>query len=101
MPHCTVQLHQSGRWQGNDGGRPDWARVLDAVCDFDRDLRGPRRERPLDRVALARGLIAMVPALRAIASDAEALGIEPMLRTLIKPQIEAIVASLESIDPEG
>jgi serine/threonine-protein kinase HipA len=103
---APMVLHPDGiarcmRWQGNDGGRPNWSRVLDRVCDLDHDLNGATRAQPLDRAALARGLATMAPLLREIAANAQGLGIEPELLGLIKPQIEATAASLEPLGKSG
>lgn len=75
-----MYLHPDGiarriRWEGNDGGSPDWGGVVDRVCELAQD-RLPRRRRGgkagavLEREALVEGLRAMAPVLRDIAEGA-------------------------------
>jgi serine/threonine-protein kinase HipA len=89
---APMYLHPDGiarriRWEGNDGGAPDWARVLDQVC----------AECRLPREPLAAGLAAMVPGLREIAANGPAFGIETDVLDFLAPNILAQADVLESL----
>jgi len=98
-------LHPDGiarriRWEGNDDGRPDWARVLDRVCALDDELRqAKRRKAParLRRPALLAGLKAMAAPLRAIADNGAAIGLEPDLHQHLRPGIAALALQLDAL----
>jgi serine/threonine-protein kinase HipA len=73
---APMYLHPDGiarciRWQGNDNSRPDWVRVLDAVCSLSTD---PHRR--LNQCQLAQGLAALAGPLAQIAQNGAALGLE-------------------------
>jgi serine/threonine-protein kinase HipA len=73
---APMYLHPDGiarriRWEGNDGGQPDWSRVLDCVCEL-----GAQVGTEVQRAPLADGLKAMVPVLRQIAAEGEAMGLD-------------------------
>lgn len=89
---APMYLHPDGiarriRWEGNDGGAPDWSRVLDKVCATCR----------LPREPLAAGLAAMAPGLRRIASDGPAFGLEPDVLDFLVRAILAQAGALESL----
>ena len=89
---APMYLHPDGiarriRWEGNDGGAPDWVHVLDKVCATCR----------LPREPLAAGLAAMAPGLREIAANGPAFGIEPDVLNFLAPTILAQVEALESL----
>lgn len=102
---APMYLHPDGiarriRWDGNDGGRPDWSRVLDSVCESARQLpRARRKNGPalLQRAALVQGLQAMVPALRRIAAEGEALGIEADVLHHLRPSLLARAQELAAL----
>ena len=69
---APMYLHPDGiarriRWENNDNSRPQWHRVLDRVCELSALIA---------REPLVRGLQAMVPKLRQIAVEGEAMGLE-------------------------
>lgn len=97
---APMYLHPDGiarriRWEGNDDGKPDWSRVLDRVCDLaahaQHKIRGRRKIGPplLRREALVAGLRAMAPALRQVAEQGQAMGIEPEVLIHLRPHILA------------
>ncbi|KQV98471.1 type II toxin-antitoxin system HipA family toxin [Rhizobacter sp. Root1221] len=93
-----MYMHPDGiarriRWEGNDGGAPDWARVLDAVCQA---ARG-RPPAALDRDHLAEGLRSMAPALLAVRDHGESIGIEHEVLSHLAPGIDAQVRQLENL----
>ena len=89
---APMYLHPDGiarriRWEDNDGGAPDWARVLDQVWATCR----------LPREPLAVGLAAMAPGLREIATNGPAFGIEPDVLGFLAPSILAQASALEPL----
>jgi serine/threonine-protein kinase HipA len=94
---APMYLHPDGiarriRWDGNDGGQPDWSRVLDAVCESAARVRRERRKKGpelLQRAALVEGLRAMVPALQRIAAEGEAMGMEADVLKHLRPSLMA------------
>ncbi|MHB8947475.1 MAG: type II toxin-antitoxin system HipA family toxin [Rhodoferax sp.] len=79
---APMYLHPDGiarriRWEGNDGGAPDWARVLDVVAS----------DCQLDRDQLAQGLNAMAPQLQSVLDVGAALGVEPEVLSSLTPNI--------------
>lgn len=87
-----MYLHPDGisrriRWEQNDGGAPDWDRVLDAVCAACQ----------LPRAPLVAGLKAMAPRLRGIDNEGAAFGLEPEVRSFLAPAIAAQVRALERL----
>lgn len=94
---APMYLHPDGiarriRWDNNDGARIDWSRVLDAVCT---QPTGSKKQRRLDREALAEGLRAMGPALGEIASHGIAMGMEPDVHQHLKLGIERLAREME------
>ena len=102
---APMYLHPDGiarriRWEDNDNGQPDWGRVLDRVCELAAQVHQQERRpgpSPLQRHALAAGLQAMVPRLRAIAATGAAMGLEPAVHAHLRPGIEARANELESM----
>ncbi|RQU23842.1 type II toxin-antitoxin system HipA family toxin [Burkholderia cenocepacia] len=98
---APMYLHPDGiarriRWEGNDGGRPDWARVLDTVVRSSEFWAGS--ERPvLDRDALQTRLRAMAPRLQEIADQGTDLGVEPDVHAFLKPGLERFARELDAL----
>lgn len=91
---APMYLHPDGiarriRWDDNDGGRPDWGRVLDAVCAL--------APATLDRGALAAGLKAMQPVLEQLADDGLTLGLEPDVLNHLRPGLLAQAQALRAL----
>jgi serine/threonine-protein kinase HipA len=90
---APMYLHPDGiarrmRWEDNDGGRPDWRRVLDRVCAL-----GPQ----LQRAELVAGLRAMAPVLVQIAAEGQAMGLEPEVLDHLRPGILARAQELAAL----
>lgn len=102
---APMYLHPDGiarriRWDGNDGGQPDWARVLDRVCELAEQVHQTecRAGSPaLNREFLLQGLKAMAPRLRDIATNGIAMGLEPAVYAHLRLGIEARAAELEKL----
>lgn len=109
---APMYLHPDGiarriRWEGNDNGRPDWARVVDKVCELSMlalKPSGKRSTKPgrsgpptLARAALVAGLKTMEPALRQVAADGEAMGLEPEVLNHLRPHILAQADQLAAL----
>lgn len=102
---APMYLHPDGiarriRWEGNDGGQPDWGRVLDCVCALaDEVHQAERRARPiaLNRNLLVNGLKEMAPRLRDIASNGVAMGLEPGVHAHLRLGMEARANELEKL----
>jgi serine/threonine-protein kinase HipA len=95
---APMYLHPDGiarriRWQGNDNGQPDWARVLDAVCSVETD---PQQR--LERAQLAKGLAAMAGPLAQIASDGVALGLEAEVHAHLQRGLQAMADRMAALD---
>jgi serine/threonine-protein kinase HipA len=102
---APMYLHPDGiarriRWDGNDGGQPDWGRVLDRVCELAVQVQKERRKKgpgPIQRTALVEGLKAMVPALEQIAAEGEAMGLDAEVLTHLRPGILARAQELATL----
>jgi serine/threonine-protein kinase HipA len=102
---APMYLHPDGiarriRWEGNDGGSPDWGRVLDRVCALGTQVqrKGQRKGMPVvQRSLLVDGLKAMVPALEQIAAKGEALGLEAAVLAHLRPGILARAQELAAL----
>ncbi|KVT50758.1 type II toxin-antitoxin system HipA family toxin [Burkholderia ubonensis] len=86
---APMYLHPDGiarriRWQDNDGGSPDWERVLDTVVRSSEPQAGDAH-RVLDRNALAARLRGMAPRLRSIAERGTEFGLEPDVHAHLRP----------------
>lgn len=98
---APMYLHPDGiarriRWEGNDGGRPDWARVLDAVVRSSEPQAGEAHA-ALDRDALRARLHAMAPRLQEIADRGVDLGLEHDVHAFLKPGIERLARELDAL----
>lgn len=98
---APMYLHPDGiarriRWDGNDNGRPDWTRVLDDVCAAAMPADGATN-RTLDRQRLVDGLRAMAPAMREIARQGQAMGMEPDVHAHLRRGIEDQATRLEAV----
>lgn len=103
---APMYLHPDGiarriRWEDNDGGRPDWGRVLDRLCALGEQTgtarRGRKARNPIDRQPLVDGLKAMVPALERIASQGLDLGLEPAVLEHLRPSLHARARELTAL----
>lgn len=102
---APMYLHPDGiarriRWTDNDGGQPDWGRVLDRMCELGAQVQRERRHRGPDlvqRATLRDGLRAMAPVLQRIAQDGQALGLEPAVLNHLRPGILARAAELATL----
>ncbi|MET1117026.1 MAG: HipA domain-containing protein [Comamonas sp.] len=101
---APMYLHPDGiarriRWEGNDGGQPEWPRVLDALCASAARVQRVRRGKGplLQRAALAQGLRAMVPTLRRIAAEGEAMGLEADVLNHLRPSLLARANELATL----
>ena len=89
---APMYLHPDGiarriRWEGNDGGAPDWARVLDTVS----------AQCSLPREPLLAGLKALAPRLREVAKDGQAFGLDDDVSTFVAPAIAAQLRALKAL----
>ena len=102
---APMYLHPDGiarriRWDGNDGGQPDWTRVLNRVCELAVQVHQAERragQPSLNREFLLRGLQAMAPRLRDIAVNGIAMGLEPAVHAHLRLGIEARANELEKL----
>ncbi len=103
-----MYLHPDGiarriRWEGNDNGQPDWTRVVDRVCELaahalqTKPGAKKKRQPAIAREALVAGLKAMEPALRQVAAEGDALGVEPDVLNHIRPHILARADELAAL----
>jgi len=95
---APMYLHPDGiarriRWEGNDGGRPDWRQVVNQVCAIAQELQ-PRGHRARARVApavrreaLVSGLQAMVPVLLEIAEQGMSMGMDRDVLEHLRPAL--------------
>lgn len=88
---APMYLHPDGiarriRWDGNDGGQPDWQQVLDAVC--------ADAGAALDHAALRHGLQALASGLAQIAQQGAQLGLEPDVHRHLQPGLAAMAERL-------
>ena len=102
---APMYLHPDGiarriRWDGNDGGQPDWARVLNRVCELAVEEHQAGRRAgpaPLNRSFLLNGLKEIAPRLRDIAANGLAMGLEPDVQAHLRLGIEARAHELEKL----
>lgn len=108
---APMYLHPDGiarriRWEGNDGGAPDWNRVIDKVCEMAQTLKDEKRMPPAQkkalnevcRPALVEGLRAMVQPLKKIAAHGTEFGLVPAVHAHLKPGIEAQAQRLNTLN---
>jgi len=102
---APMYLHPDGiarriRWENNDNGQPDWSRVLDRVCAPGAQVQNERRKKGpalIARAPLVAGLKAMEPALRQIAAQGEAMGLETAVMEHLRPHILARANELAAL----
>ncbi len=102
---APMYLHPDGiarriRWEDNDGGQPDWRRVLDCVCRLAAEVHQAERRAefiPLNRDFLLNGLKEMAPRLRDIAVNGVAMGLESAVHAHLRLGIEARANELEKL----
>lgn len=102
---APMYLHPDGiarriRWEDNDNGQPDWSRVLDRVCALAQEVHQQERRKghtPVQRKALVAGLKSMAPALREIAVNGQAMGLEPAVHAHLRPGLEARAHELDAL----
>ena len=100
---APMYLHPDGiarriRWDNNDAGQPDWARVLDRVCALATQIKKPRRKAALIvREPLVEGLKTMVPALERIADEGAAMGMDAEVLNHLRPGILALAQQLAAL----
>ncbi len=103
---APMYLHPDGiarriRWEGNDSGQPDWAKVLDRVCELGAQAQQGRRKKgpnPVQRAPLVHGLRAMAPELERLATDGETLGLEPEVLNHLCPGILRLARELAALN---
>lgn len=108
---APMYLHPDGiarriRWEGNDGGAPDWSRVIDKVCELAQTLMADRRTPParrkalhdVGRPALVTGLRLMAGPLEMMAAHGTDFGLEPAVHAHLKPGIEAQARQLNKLN---
>jgi serine/threonine-protein kinase HipA len=103
---APMYLHPDGiarriRWEGNDGGRPDWSKVLDRVCELGARVQPSGRKKgppPVLRGPLVQGLRAMAPRLERVAAEGEALGLEADLLNFLRPGILRLAHELATLE---
>lgn len=104
---APMYLHPDGiarriRWEGNDNGQPDWGRVLDRVCALGAQVQDAKKARRRKSALIAReplvaGLQAMVPALRQVAEQGQALGLAPEVLAQVRPHLLARADELAAL----
>lgn len=94
------------RWDSSDNGQPDWHRVLDRICELgaqvhhQQQARRKKKSKSPARIArepLVTGLKVMEPALRKIAANGEAMGLEPVVAFHLRPHILARADELAAL----
>jgi serine/threonine-protein kinase HipA len=105
---APMYLHPDGiarriRWRNDDqGGQPNWALVLDYVCELgalaQKEGRGRTKGRPLtQRESLVAGLKAMAPALEDVANQGERFGLDTETLHHLRPGILARAQELADL----
>ncbi|MGZ2746398.1 type II toxin-antitoxin system HipA family toxin [Burkholderia stagnalis] len=98
---APMYLHPDGiarriRWQDNDGGSPDWAKVLEAVVASSAPQAGDTHC-VLDRGVLAARLRDMAPRLRSIAERGAEFGLEPDVHAYLRPGLARLADALAEL----
>lgn len=88
---APMYLHPDGiarriRWEGNDGGQPDWRRVIESVCAQAGAVLSPE--------ALLDGLQAMAEPLARIAERGHHLGLDPDVHAHLQPGLASMADRL-------
>lgn len=102
-------LHPDGiarriRWLDNDGGSPNWGKVLNRVCEISTEIQPKaRRTRKqiiptLRREGLVAGLKAMVPALQEIAQHGAHMGLDGAVLNHLRTGILAQAERLDALE---
>ncbi len=102
---APMYLHPDGiarriRWEDNDGGQPDWRRVIDRVCELGLMLRPEHKKNnavSVRREHLIIGLKKMVPVLEKIAATGVAMGLAPEVLNHLRPGILAQAKGLSAL----
>jgi serine/threonine-protein kinase HipA len=106
---APMYLHPDGiarriRWEGNDGGQPDWGRVLDRVCELGTQAQAQSKKSRkkmspslVQREPLVEGLNAMAPVLERIAAEGESMGLDADLLQHLRPGILARAKELAAL----
>lgn len=92
---APMHLHPDGmarriRWEGNDCGQPDWAKVLDRVCELGAQVQQEQQKKgpaPVLCAPRVQVLKAMAPELERLATEGEALGLEPEVLNHLRPGV--------------
>ena len=89
---APMYVHPDGiarriRWEGNDGGSPDWGKVLDKVS----------AECGLDRTALSDGLKGMAPLLGQLVAFGKDVGVDADILEFLKLHIQAQAKALKQL----
>ncbi|GAC1532964.1 MAG: type II toxin-antitoxin system HipA family toxin [Ramlibacter sp.] len=89
---APMYVHPDGiarriRWEGNDGGSPDWGKVLDKVSE----------ECGLNRAALSDGLKAMVPCLKELVAFGKDVGVDSDVMNFLTLHIQAQAKAIEQL----
>jgi len=106
---APMYLHPDGiarriRWEGNDGGQPDWRKVLDRVCAMPGELEstaGRRKKKSaapaVRREFLVEGLQKMSGPLLDIAANGTGMGMHPDVLNHLRIGIEAQAQQLAAL----
>lgn len=99
---APMYLHPDGiarriRWVGNDDGRTDWSRVLDLVCQQGAARKMAGGAPAIDRAGLVAGLKPMEAALRNIAVEGGAFGLDKSVLDHLRPHIVARADELAAL----
>jgi serine/threonine-protein kinase HipA len=102
---APMYLHPDGiarriRWDGNDGGQPDWARVLNRVCELGVQVQKERRKKGpglLQRASLVAGLKAMAHELERVAAEGENMGLDAPVIEHLRRGIQARAQELNAL----
>lgn len=94
---APMYMHPDGiarrmRWLGHDNAKPDFSRVLDAVCGSECDPQGK-----LHRQQLAEGLADMAAPLLQIAEMGVDMGLEPDVHAHLKSGLQAWAEHVQSL----
>lgn len=102
---APMYLHPDGiarriRWDDNDGGKPDWGRVIGRICQLGAQVQEQGRKKGpalVSRAHLVDGLKQLVPALQRIAADGAAMGLDADVLNHLRPGILAQAQQLAAL----